>query len=159
MICDVLRPYRFFLLILFGALGAAGLGQANTLGAIDAFIRAHDGEILVGSPVQPDEEQTAFVFSVGHSMVWRVDPESGDLIDQGAIQLDRATSRVIFACEVEGPIEWTPDALMAMLLGWAWYRGKRVWPLRRLRRIVFPAAPPAILALFLTWGGEVVLLG
>ncbi len=51
---------------------------------------------------------------------------------------------------------WTAVLLMAMPLGWAWYRGKRVWPLRRLRRIVFPATPPAILALFLTWGVELV---
>ena len=36
---------------------------------------------------------------------------------------------------------WTAVLLMSMPLGWAWYQGKRVGPLRRLRRIVFPISP------------------
>ena len=51
---------------------------------------------------------------------------------------------------------WLAALLIVMPLGWAWRRGKRVWPIRRLRRMIFPATPPAILAVYLTWGVEFV---
>lgn len=64
-----------------------------------------------------------------------------------------------FAVGMESMFTWTlfvSGFLIVMPLCWARYRGKRIWPLRGLRRIVFPATPPAILALFITWGVEVV---
>ncbi len=51
---------------------------------------------------------------------------------------------------------WVGVLLITMIPCWARYRGKRIWPFSRLRRIIFPATPPAILSLFLTWGFEVV---
>ena len=47
---------------------------------------------------------------------------------------------------------WLCVLLVIFPMGWALWRGKALWPPRRLRRMIFPATPPAIMAVFLTWG-------
>lgn len=46
---------------------------------------------------------------------------------------------------------WLCVLLLLFPVGWALWRGKALWPPRRLRRMIFPATPPAIMAVFLTW--------
>lgn len=47
--------------------------------------------------------------------------------------------------------------LLVFPLAWAIWRGKAIWPPQRLQRMIFPGTPPAILAVFLTWGKELLV--
>lgn len=46
---------------------------------------------------------------------------------------------------------WLSALLIMFPVGWALWRGKGIRP-KRFRRMIFPGTPPAIMAVFLTWG-------
>lgn len=89
--------------------------KANPLQDIIPFIRQHEGEIISGSAEGNDNGDISWVFSTRNSRVWQVDQDSGEIIDQGELQLDQGSSKINFALERNKPIEWTHEDLMAFL--------------------------------------------
>ena len=77
----------------------ASLLKANPSQDIISFIRQHEGEFITSSANRNNHEEMSYVFSTRDSRVWQVDQDSGEIIDQGELQLDPTTSRIIFAFE------------------------------------------------------------
>ena len=98
---------------------------ATTLEEITDFIRDHDGMILSEPPFSSGEDDPvmplasgktiSLIFLSRFSTVWQVDPESGDIIDKGELQLNRNTSHIVFAFGKVAHVTWTPDDLLAWL--------------------------------------------